>query len=456
VRFKYSPNSIKYGGFISFLSATVILFLGALWVWRRIYREGGEQATVQRIGKNSIAPILLTLFNRAIDFAFAALMLRILGPANAGDYYYAINIFGWFEILTNFGLDAYLIREVARHRDQGNRYLFNTTAVRLGLALVGLPLLAGFIALRQNVIAEPASPQTILSILLLYAGLVPGSLSKGLTSIFYAYEKAEYPAAISTFSTLLKVTLGTATLLAGWGIIGLAGASILINLATFGVLGVLALRLFFKPKWEPERALCGEMVGESWPLMLNHLLASLFFKVDVVLMEAIKGNIVVGLYSTGYKFLDALNVIPSMFTFAVFPVISRQAKEDPEGFLRVYRLGVKLLVTLASQPRSSRRWPGRKWSWFWGGEQYLPDSMIALQLMVWSMPIGWINSLTNYVLVALDQQRYLTRAFIIGFTFNLIANLIFMPGTVIRLPRSFTPSQSWPSSSPSPSDYTAS
>jgi len=29
--------------------------------------------------------------------------------------------------------------------------------------------------------------------------------------------------------------------------------------------------------------------------------------------------------------------------------------------------------------------------------------------------------------VALDQQRYLTRAFIIGFTFNLIANLIFMP-----------------------------
>lgn len=427
VRFKYSPNSIKYGGFISFLSATVILFLGALWVWRRIYREGGEQATVQRIGKNSIAPILLTLFNRAIDFAFAALMLRILGPANAGDYYYAINIFGWFEILTNFGLDAYLIREVARHRDQGNRYLFNTTAVRLGLALVGLPLLAGFIALRQNVIAEPASPQTILSILLLYAGLVPGSLSKGLTSIFYAYEKAEYPAAISTFSTLLKVTLGTATLLAGWGIIGLAGASILINLATFGVLGVLALRLFFKPKWEPERALCGEMVGESWPLMLNHLLASLFFKVDVVLMEAIKGNIVVGLYSTGYKFLDALNVIPSMFTFAVFPVISRQAKEDPEGFLRVYRLGVKLLVTLALPAAVIATLAGEEMVLVLGGEQYLPDSMIALQLMVWSMPIGWINSLTNYVLVALDQQRYLTRAFIIGFTFNLIANLIFMP-----------------------------
>ncbi len=48
-------------------------------------------------------------------------------------------------------------------------------------------------------------------------------------------------------------------------------------------------------------------------------------------------------------------------------------------------------------------------------------------LMVWSIPVGWINSVTNYVLIALGQQRALTRAFIIGLTFNVIANLIFIP-----------------------------
>ena len=427
VRFKYSPNSVKYGAFLSFLAGMVMLFLGILWVWRRVYHEEDEQSMVQRVGKNSLAPIALTLFNRAIDFAFAALMLRILGPANAGDYYYAINIFGWFEILSNFGLDAYLTREVARHRDQGNRYLFNTTAVRLGLSAIGLPLLAGFIALRQTLVAAPASNQAIIAIGLLYIGLVPGSISKGLTSLFYAYEKAEYPAAITTFSTLLKVTLGTIALLAGWGIIGLAGASVLINLATLVILSIIALRLFFRPQWAPERTLQREMMGESWPLMLNHLLASLFFKVDIVLMDAIKGNVVVGLYSTGYKFLDALNVIPSMFTFAIFPVISRQAKEDPEAFRRVYQLGVKILVSLALPAAMVATLAAHEMVFVLGGQEYLPDSMIALQLMVWSMPIGWINSLTNYVLVALDQQHYLTRAFIIGFLFNLITNLLFMP-----------------------------
>jgi O-antigen/teichoic acid export membrane protein len=53
--------------------------------------------------------------------------------------------------------------------------------------------------------------------------------------------------------------------------------------------------------------------------------------------------------------------------------------------------------------------------------------MISLQLMAWSMPIGWINSITQYVLIAVDRQRYLTRAYLLGFGFSLVANLLLMP-----------------------------
>jgi O-antigen/teichoic acid export membrane protein len=62
-----------------------------------------------------------------------------------------------------------------------------------------------------------------------------------------------------------------------------------------------------------------------------------------------------------------------------------------------------------------------------GGEEYLPAGGIALQLMIWSIPIGWINSVTNYVIVALDRQRTLTIAFVVGVLFNVITNLIFLP-----------------------------
>ncbi len=433
VRFKYSPNSVKVGAFVSFLAGMVVIFLAVVWVWRLVYRESDAQSTTQRLAKNSVAPILLTLFNRMVELAFAALMLRILGPANVGDYTYAINIFLWFEIITNFGLDAYLTREVARHREQAGCYLFNTTAVRLGLSLAGIPLLIGFIALRQTLIAnfaDPASRQAMLALVLLYAGLLPSSISKGLTSLFYAYEKAEYPAAVQTISTLIRVTVQTAVLLTGWGIVGLAGSAIAINVITLAILSSVAIKLFFqakRPQWGNDRELRREMMVESWPLMINHFLATLFFKIDVFLMEPILGSTTLGLYAIGYKFLDALVVIPSMFTLALFPVISRQAQEDRAGFLRFYRLGAKILMMIALPAAMIATLAAYEMVLVLGGPEYLPGGMIALQLMAWSMPIGWLNSLTHYVLIALDQQRYLTRAFMIGFAFTLIANLIFMP-----------------------------
>ncbi len=439
VRFKYSPDTVKVGGFVSFLAGMIVIFLAVVWMWRLSYRERAEQTTAQRLAKNSLAPIALNLFNRLVEFAFAALMLRILGPANAGDYYYAINTYIWFDIITNFGLNTYLTREVARHREQARRYLLNTTALRLGLSLLTAPLLAGFIGARQTVVADltaPAARQALVALALLYVGLVPTSVATGLTALFYAFEKAEYPAVITTVSTLLKVALGAIILLTGWGIVGLAGASIVVNIVTLALLGILAWRQFpelrteerrFRPRAGSERRLRREMVRESWPLMANHLLATLFFKVDVFLMEAILGSAVLGLYSVGYKFLDALNIIPAMFTLALFPVISRQAKKDRGRFVRFYRLSSKILIGLALPTAVLTTVAAREMVLVLGGPEYLPGGMVALQWMAWSMPIGWLNSLTQYVLIALDRQRYLTRAYLFAFGFTLIANLWLMP-----------------------------
>jgi O-antigen/teichoic acid export membrane protein len=439
VRFKYSPDSVKLGFFLSFLGGMILIFLAVMWSWRLLYRDAAEHSTVQRLAKNSLAPIALNLFNRAVEFAFAALMLRLLGPANAGDYYYAINVFLWFDVLTNFGLNTYVIREVARHREQARRYVIQTTLLRLALSLIVVPLLVLFLGLRQTVIAyltSPAAVQAIFAIVLLYVGSIPNSLSTGLTALFYAYEKAETPAAITTITTLLKVLLGAVALVLGTGIIGLAGVSIAVNCVTLAILAVLAWRHFPAFRSAPEgvrwtrianRTLRHEMVRESWPLMVNHLLALLFFKVDVVLMESILDSESLGLYSVGYKYLEALVIIPSMFTLALFPIISRQARDDREGLLRFYRLGVKILMLLVFPAALFATVAAREMVLILAGPEYLPGAMIALRLMAWSMPIGWLNSITQYVLIAVDKQRYLTRALFLGFAFSLIANLVLMP-----------------------------
>lgn len=439
VRFKYSPDSVKLGGILSFLAGVALLFGLGVFTWRYFYRESAVDSTARRVAKNSLAPMVLNLLNRSIDLMFAAFMLRVLGPGDAGKYYFAIVVFGWFEIITNYGLNTLLTREVARDRDHANRYLVNTTLLRLLIGAVATPGLILLLGLRQFLPAvtlpfglgsfapEPLTADTLWAIGLLVIAQIPATVATGLSALFYAFEKAEFPAAIATLTTLFKVSLGTIALVLGWGFVGLAGVSIVVNTLTLVILVFLAIRLFFRPRLELDWPLQRQAVRESFPLMLNNLLATLFFKVDVTLLQPIRGDIEVGWYSTGYKFVDAYNVIPSLFTFALFPVMARQAQEDLPALRRSYALAVKLLVAVALPCAVITTALAPLMVGLLGGAEYLPYGAIALSWLVWSIPFGWINSVTNYVLIALHQQHGLTRAFTLALLFNIALNLLLVP-----------------------------
>jgi O-antigen/teichoic acid export membrane protein len=229
------------------------------------------------------------------------------------------------------------------------------------------------------------------------------------------------------------VFLGVPALLAGWGIIGLGAVSLIVNCITFGVMYFLAWRLNIARmgmrayERENDPALRRGMLRESFPLMLNHLLATLFFKVDVPMLQAMRGPTVVGWYSTAYKWIDALNIIPAYSTMALFPVMSRQATEDKEALMRSTRFAIKFLVMLALPIAVMTTFLAPFLVLLLGGPSYLPYAAVALQIMIWSIPFGWINSIVNYILIALGQQSKLTRAFVIGLTFNISANLILIP-----------------------------
>ncbi|GBD09333.1 hypothetical protein HRbin22_01583 [Candidatus Thermoflexus japonica] len=425
VRFRYSPMSVKLGFFTTFIGGMAALFMLIVWAWGRLYRAEMEQSTALRVLKNSLTAMALNLFTRSIDFAFAALMLRILGPEAAGKYYFAIVLVSWYEILSNFGLNVWLTREGAKRPEAVNRYFVNSSAMRLILLMAWLPFLLAVTGLWMGMFR--LTGDTALAILLLALAQAPASLATGVTALFYVYEKAEIPAALTVVTVLLKVGFGVPILLAGGGFVGLAASSIAVNLITLALLSGIAFRLFFRPRWEDDPALRREMVRESGPLMLNHLLATLFFKIDVPILQALKGDIQVGWYSTAYKWLDALNIIPAYTTFAVFPVISRQAAGSLEAMRRSVILTLKGLAAVAVFMAVLFTFLAEPLSWLLGGAQYLPHAAIALRIMIWSIPIGWMNSLINYVLVALGRQRYQTKAFVIALGFNAIANLLTIP-----------------------------
>ncbi|GAB5492730.1 MAG: hypothetical protein Phog2KO_29450 [Phototrophicaceae bacterium] len=427
VRMVYSPTSVQVGFFGSAISAIVLTLLVGIWLWTIfVGTNTAESSQTAKVARNSVAPIILNLFNRGIDFVFAIVLYRLLSQEMVGVYNFAVVIFVWFDIFTNFGLDLFLMREVSRDKTRSGFYLFNTSFFRFFLSVVGLGLLLLFLVFWQNTV-EPLPQEGMIALVLLYIGIFPASLNKGMTSLYYAHEQAEKPAAIATITTINKTIFGVIVLLMGWGITGLAGVSIVNNFITLGVLFWAGREFIDDLPKKPDMSLLKEMVSESYPLMLNHFLATIFFQIDIVILQAIKGSITVAQYSTSYKWLLALNIVPSFFTQALFPLMSRQASEDKNKLLQTYRFGIKLMVGLSLPIAVGFTVLANVLTLILAGASYLPNGAIALMIMIWSIPIGWMNSLTQYALIALNLQRYITWAFFVAVSFNIISNIIFIP-----------------------------
>ncbi|MFN8489267.1 MAG: oligosaccharide flippase family protein [Caldilineaceae bacterium] len=455
VRFVYTPMSFKLGIYTSFISLMAIVLLMLYWLWGRYYHPEQDASEVRVVAKNSLAPMVLNLTNKVIDFAYAMLYVRLLGPAGTGQWYFVVGVYGIFEIVSRYGLGTLLTRDVSADKDQSSRYLTNVTALRTLLWLISLPVLAlvifayrhpellsfgGLLDMQYRIGTQEVQALTILALSMLFS-----NWADGLSSTFSAFEKMEYPAGLSSAASLMKVTVGALVLLMGWGFVGLAVTSLLVNLFQLLLLYRLLRSTLFKPQWRWDWPLQTWMMRTSGPLMINHLLATIFWRIDVWILRPLAGEVSVGLYSVGLKYLDGLNIIPSIFTMAIFPLMSRYAKQGGNSLLRSYILSLRLLIILSLPLAMAITFLAQPLVYIVGGAKYLDvtqqmhlfgwhftyhgGSDLALQLVIWSIPIGFVNSVTQYVLIAVNQQHYLTRAFIIGVIFNIVGNLLLIPGT---------------------------
>jgi O-antigen/teichoic acid export membrane protein len=410
---------------VGWVALTLAFAVGSTGLLRRLLPRTATDNPVRRVALNSAFPMLAALGNKALDLAFAIVMLRVLGPGAAGAYAWVGVVVGYLDILLGFGMNTWLTREVARQPERLGRELDRVLGARavfwLGVVLVTMAL-GGPLAGPLDV-----TPDKALALLLLALAMAPAGLSAALTAVFQAYERMEYPAPVTVVTTVLKVALGLLALGLGWGFVGLAAVALAINIVTLAALAVLFADLVGWPRLRlAPRAGLG-LVGDAYPFMMNNLLASLFFRLDSLLLPPLAGDVALGWYSAAYRVVDGFNLIPANFTLALFPLLSRRGAADRVALGRVYRRALKILLLLGMPICVGTALLAEPLVLFFAGPAYVPQAAWALRVLIWFLPFSFVNGVTQYVLIAVDRQRYLTIAFLIATAFNLAANLLLIP-----------------------------
>jgi O-antigen/teichoic acid export membrane protein len=416
---------------IGLVATLALAGLGAL-LWRRLYRDDPENAA-RRVFKNSAVTFGMRMVVKALDMIVLFVLAGTVAAATLGDYDFAALLVGqYLVIFTEFGLGVLLTREVARDPGAAQRLFGITLTLRLLLVVAGalpvaLLVIGGFAA-----IGQPLSWPGVLTILVLLLTLIPSAYSGAVTALYNANERMEVPAVIELVSSALNFLARIATIVFGFGILGLAWSAVAVTTITAAIFFVLQQRDFFKPHMSWDAATIRPLLSRALPLMLNNLLSAVFFRFDVFVIRAFGAGgaaLLVAQYTRPYQLLNIALIVPPAVTFAVFPLLSRRAGGDRAAMAAAQNRTLQILLVLAFPMAMGLSVLAPELIQLFTRSQFADygPSVAVLAILAWFLPLSFANGLLQYALIAVERQAAITRAFLIGAAVNLALNLAAVP-----------------------------
>ena len=413
---------IAVGALLVVAAAVYLAFLAT----RRLIRPTArtQEAEQRRFTRNAIAPMVTGFVDRALFWVFWIVVLRRIGPGGNGDYAFAANLLAYFAVVVDFGLGTLVTRDVARDAAGLQRIFRTALALRMRLLAVSMPVMVGIALIYWA--TGTIDGRALLTTGVLALGLPLAAVNQAYAAVYDAWERIDRRALVVAGTSALTVGLGLVLLAAGLGVVGIALAGLISSGVTLIALGRPVGFGLLRQSVGTRRDDLRQLVRHALPLMLNSLLATAFIQIDILILQALQGTTVVGHYNAAYKFLNAMNVLPAAVVLAAFPLMARAAGNPAElarWFTRAWRVlvtaaaGLVVLFFIFAEP----------WIDTLLGPEFLPETAIALAILIWFLPLSYLNGTLQYVVIASDRQAKLTPAFLVATLVNLGMNLALVP-----------------------------
>ncbi len=362
--------------------------------------------------------ILANLVRKVFTFFYIMLMARYLGVAEFGVFTFAVGFAELFVFLTDPGLNTLIVRDVARDKSLGRKYLGNVAVMKSIFVFVFF----GWLALFVNVLGY--STQTVHVVYLIAIHIILRQFSNMLYALFQAYEKLEFQALggiLSNFFVLLGVLYAVRQELSvtGFAFIFIIGSALDLVYAL-----IVCRTKFHWPKFQIDWDFWKKSLKEAWPLGTTSVFFIIYFRIDIVMLSLIKGDPDVGIYGAAFRISEILTLFPMIFMSAVFPVLSSYFKNSKSSFKRAYEKSVKFLFSLALLLALLTMLFAKKIIFLVYGEGY-EGSVAALQILVWGTALLFVTTIQGTTFVAANRQllrlKFLLMAVILNISLNLLA-----------------------------------
>jgi O-antigen/teichoic acid export membrane protein len=375
----------------------------------------GAARLARNTGLLSASELVIKLFT----LTFFMLLARRLGVEGMGRWTYAFTFVSLFMNLFNFGLATLFTREAAAHPELSGQLLGKFLPLRTVMALIALAVLLPVAwAGRRG-----AAPGLVLVFGLALAGSLVSDL---LRSVFRARQRMQYDAALNIAERGLSSIFGSIALALGLGLLPTAAAWASGMLVALGLAILLARGQESVGRMGLSLKEAGGLLRQAAPLFLLGVLATLYFRQDVLLLRWLRSERETGLYGAAYRLLDMLVFLPGSLALAYLPAAAAARRESPEKFEALCRralaitfsISVPLAVVLGFRAEDVIR------ALF--GEPFVPAAPAA-RILVWTLVFFFANPVLGNTLIAGNLQRLPALAVGLGVVLNGALNLFLIP-----------------------------
>lgn len=371
-----------------------------------------------RIVKNFLSLSLAEVVSKVLSAALSIYVARYLGVEVFGQLAFATALTAYFTLFADFGLTTLGVREIAKNRGGTGYLAMNILVLQLGLVFL-LLILLGFLLFFM-----PLSDNLKILTFLFGLSMLPGALS--LSYIFQAHERMEITALVRVLTQLITVVFSFLLIYLWRDVLvlpltqllgGLVGAAFIFYLLKRYI--ALSLTGF---DWERVKIL----FKQALPFVGSALAVTIYYNIDSVILQLIKGSEVVGYYNASYKIVLLLVGFAVYFQAAVYPTLVNLLKYNVEKAQYLLRALSKLLIFASLPVAIGGTVLAQRIIELVYGVNY-GQSILPFQILIWSVFTIYVNVSFGVTLLAGGREKQYLKCVGTGAILNLLLNVLLIP-----------------------------
>jgi O-antigen/teichoic acid export membrane protein len=336
-----------------------------------------------------------------------------------GEFQTALSLWMVLGYLLNLGMDVYISKEIARIPSRLPYLLGTTFIIRTllyGILLIGLAVYVEF---------NPISTQNYIVLQLVGLATYIGMLASAVLSALQGIEKMQYISLGLIINRLVNMLLCFVAIFFDSGLIAVAGALVLANLAWMSVQLYFLIRstriqlAFAISEVKP-------MIVMSVPYFVASMVGTAYLQSDVLQLNQIATPVEIGWYAVAKQLFGTLLFIAVVFTTVMFPMLTRTHVNDPSALPVIMRKAFHLMLVIAIPIGLGLSVVSQQLVDLVFGAEYR-DAGVLLGLFGLVLIFMYFNILLGQYFTSVDRQNTWTKVLAISLVLVIVLNALFIP-----------------------------